>query len=77
MGIKEFAEIIKERLEERTGLEVRLVGVTKNNYVTYHGINIIVPDCNILPTIYLESYLQAYEHKKITDKMTIQGRKIQ
>lgn len=73
MDIKEFAEIIKERLEERTGLEVRLVEVTKNNSVTYHGINIIVPDTNILPTIYMEPYLEAYEQdlslEEITEKI--------
>lgn len=61
MNIKEFAEIIKERLEERTGLEVRLAEVKKNNSVIFHGINIIVPETNILPTIYLESYLKDYE----------------
>ena len=61
MDIKEFSEIIKERLEERTGLEVRLVEVKKNNSVIFHGINIIVPETNILPTIYLESYLKDYE----------------
>lgn len=61
MDIKEFAEIIKKRLEERTGLEVRLVEVTKNNSVTLHGINIIVAESSIVPTIYLEQYLQAYK----------------
>lgn len=61
MNIKEFSEIIKERLEERTGLEVRLAEVKKNNSVIFHGINIIVPETNILPTIYLESYLKDYE----------------
>ncbi len=73
MDIKEFAEIIKERLEERTGLEVRLVEVTKNNSVILHGINIIVPDTNILPTIYMEPYLKAYEQdlslEEITEKI--------
>lgn len=70
MDIKEFTEIIKERLEERTGLEVRLVEVTKNNSVTYHGINIIVPDTNILPTIYMEPYLKAYEQELSLEEIT-------
>lgn len=70
MDIKEFAAIIKERLEERTGLEVRLVEVTKNNSVTYHGINIIVPDTNIMPTFYLEPYLQAYEQDMSLEEIT-------
>lgn len=70
MDIKEFSEIIKERLEERTGLEVRLVEVTKNNSVILHGINIIVPDCNILPTIYMEPYLEAYEQNMSLEKIT-------
>ena len=48
MDIKEFAEIIKEQLEARTGLEVRAVEVTKNNSVTLHGINIMETGSNIL-----------------------------
>lgn len=70
MDIKEFAEIIKERLEERTGLEVRLVEVTKNNSVILHGINIIVPDTNILPTIYVEPYLEAYKQNLSLEEIT-------
>lgn len=70
MDIKEFAEIIKERLEERTGFEVRIGEVTKNNSVTFHGINIIVPDCNVLPTIYLEPYLKDYKHGMSLDEIT-------
>ena len=61
MNINEFAEIIKERLEERTGLEVRLAEVIKNNSVTLHGISIIVPEINIAPNIYLESFFKEYE----------------
>ena len=61
MNINEFAEIIKERLEERTGLEVRLAEVIKNNSVTLHGISIIVPEINITPNIYLESFFKEYE----------------
>lgn len=70
MDIKEFAQIIKERLEERTGFEVRIGEVTKNNSVTFHGINIIVPDCNVLPTIYLEPYLKDYEQGMRLEEIT-------
>ena len=61
MEIKEFAEIIRERMEERTGLEVRFQEVPKNNGVMFHGLNIMKPGCNVIPTIYLEYYLGAYE----------------
>ncbi|MGN0366994.1 MAG: DUF5688 family protein [Suilimivivens sp.] len=70
MNIKEFAEIIKERLEERTGLEVRVVEVVKNNSITLHGINIMVSDSNMIPSIYLEQYLQAYEDGMSLEKVT-------
>ena len=35
--------------------------IVKNNFGIFYGINIIVPDTNILPTIYMELYLQVYE----------------
>ena len=70
MDIKEFAEIIKERLEERTGLEVRLAEVTKNNSVTFHGISIIVPEVNIAPNIYLESFFNEYERGMSFEEIT-------
>lgn len=67
MEIKEFTEKVRERLEERTGLEVRTAEVVKNNSITLHGINIMVPESNMIPTIYLEPYLQFYE-----DGMTLE-----
>lgn len=70
MNINEFAEIIKERLEERTGLEVRLAEVIKNNSVTLHGISIIVPEINIAPNIYLESFFKEYERGMSFEEIT-------
>ena len=61
MEIKVFTEIIREELEKRTGLEVRVQEVIKNNNIILHGICITEPGCNITPTIYLDKY---YEYHK-------------
>lgn len=61
MGIKEFAEEIKVILEERTGKEVRVNKVAKNNGVELTGLLIVEPEVNITPTIYLEHFLERYE----------------
>lgn len=61
MNMKEFSEIIKEKLEEKTGREVRVVEVPKNNGIVLHGVNITEPESNIIPTIYLESFLTDYQ----------------
>ena len=70
MNIKEFSEKVRDRLEERTGLEVRTVEVIKNNSITLHGINIMVPESNMIPTIYLEQYLQSYEDGITLEEIT-------
>ena len=73
MEIREFAEIIREEMERKTGLEVRVQRVPKNNNVVLHGLNIIELESNMFPTIYLESFLAAYEQgismKDITEKI--------
>lgn len=45
MEIKVFTEIIKEELEKRTGLEVRVQEVIKNNNIILHGICITEISC--------------------------------
>ena len=62
MEIKQFGEIIREEMERRVGMEVRIQQVPKNNGVILHGLNIVEPESNIFPTIYLEYFLEAYEN---------------
>lgn len=61
MEIKEFAEIIREELEVRTGLAVTTNEARKNNNIVLHGICITEPGSNVMPTIYLEPYFDSYE----------------
>ena len=61
MEMKEFAEIVKKKLAEQTGREVRVVEVKKNNGLVLHGVIITETESNLMPTIYLESYLADYE----------------
>lgn len=58
-----FKQRIKEIIEQNLTSEakVHLQQVRKNNGVLLDGIIIQMPDCNISPTIYLESFYQMYE----------------
>lgn len=62
MSIKEFAESVRTEVEKQTGREVKLLEVTKNNGVVLHGLKIVEPKVNIIPTIYLEPFHKEYEN---------------
>ncbi len=62
MKIEEFSEVIRKALEERTGNEVIIQKVPKNNGVVLHGVNIMKPGTNVLPTLYLEPMLEKYNN---------------
>ena len=62
MEIREFSEIIRGELEKRTGYEVEFKEVTKNNGTVMHGICITEPGCSVTPTLYMESFHDAYEN---------------
>ena len=72
MEIKEFSEVIKKELEERTGNEVRIQKVTKNNGVVLHGVNIMKPGTNVLPTLYLEPMLENYNNGESNEEVVEQ-----
>lgn len=63
MEIKEFAQKVRHRVEESLGYEyhTEIKEVRKNNGVILHGLLISSPVGNIIPTIYLDSFLEAYE----------------
>ena len=59
----EFSQKIRTRVERELGSEyqVQLREVHKNNGVVLHGLIIMAKSGNVTPTIYLESFHQAYE----------------
>ena len=58
-----FMNLIKDRVQEKLGdaVRVRLRSVLKNNSVRLWGLIITEAGKNISPTIYLESYYEAYQ----------------
>jgi hypothetical protein len=63
MEIKEFAAIVRCAMEREVGRNctVELQQVKKNNGVVLHGLLIRSQEKNVIPTIYLEPFLEAYE----------------
>lgn len=63
MEINEFAQKVRRAVEKELGGEYRteLKEVQKNNGVLLHGLLILSPERNVVPTIYLETFYAAYE----------------
>jgi len=63
MEIKEFAEKVCTAMRKEFGDEYRieLKEIKKNNGVVLHGMLISSQAKNVVPTIYLEAFLEAYE----------------
>lgn len=63
MEIRDFTEKIKNIVGERLGeeYEVRVQEVRKNNGVLLLGLVILSQSRNVSPTIYLDSFYEAYE----------------
>lgn len=64
MEIKEFAVKVRNAIEKRIGegYTVRLQEVQKNNGIILQGLLILAEEKNISPTIYLNSFWEAYEN---------------
>lgn len=60
---KEFMEdlcgMVQERLGEKYRVELQVV--KKNNNVTFQGLLILTDESNVTPTIYLDSFYEAYQ----------------
>ena len=72
MDILEFAEQVTKRVREKLGdrYRVEVHEVRKNNNVKLTGM-VILPEClNISPTIYLDSFHEAYENGTISRVLT-------
>ncbi|MGN0401335.1 MAG: DUF5688 family protein [Acetatifactor sp.] len=63
MEIMEFSQKMRTRVEKELGndYQVQIREVQKNNGVVLHGLIIMAKSGNVTPTIYLESFHQAYE----------------
>ncbi|MCR5011055.1 MAG: DUF5688 family protein [Lachnospiraceae bacterium] len=66
MDFKDFCNKVKGALEDYYGgeKEVTIRSVTKNNGVILQGLMVREKDCNLAPTIYLESFFEQYTSGK-------------
>lgn len=62
MEIREFTQKVQESVSKRLGkdYEVRIQKVQKNNNVSFYGLLILSKKSNVSPTIYLDSFFDAY-----------------
>ncbi|MGN0168913.1 MAG: DUF5688 family protein [Acetatifactor sp.] len=63
MELNEFTGKVRRAMEKEFGEEYRveLKEVRKNNGVMLHGLLIVSKERNVIPTIYLDSFWEAYE----------------
>ena len=63
MEIREFAKKVCMAVEKELGesCTAELKEVRKNNGVMLHGLLILSKEHNVVPTIYLDSFWEAYE----------------
>lgn len=73
MDFKEFVVIMQEQMKKRTGKEVVVTKVTKNNDVKMTGLTIKETDSNLSPTIYLKpfwyQFQMSYDVDVIADRL--------
>jgi len=63
MEINVFAGKVRDAVEKKLGeaYKVEVREVQKNNGVVLHGLLILTDDRNVIPTLYLEPFWEAYE----------------
>lgn len=59
--IEAFAEAVRIEIEQRLQKKATIQKVNKNNGLTLHGLTVLEDKVNISPTIYIESFYEAYE----------------
>lgn len=60
MGYERFKIDIVNEVRKRTGLNVQLQKITKNNGLVLDGLTILAEGMNISPTIYISNYFDTY-----------------
>lgn len=61
MNFKEFRERMKAETSQKTGAEVFLKEIPKNNGVSLWGLFVREEGVNVSPAVYLNSYFEAYQ----------------
>lgn len=63
MEINEFAEKVRDAVEKKLGesYRVEVRKIKKNNGIVLHGLLILTDRRNVIPTLYLEPFWEAYE----------------
>lgn len=63
MEINKFAGKVRDAVEKKLGgtYKVEIRKIQKNNGVVLHGLLILADDRNVIPTLYLEPFWEAYE----------------
>lgn len=63
MELNEFTKKVRKAVEKEFGekYQVELKEVRKNNGVVLHGLLVVSEERNVIPTIYLDSFWEAYE----------------
>lgn len=69
MDMYQFAESIKERLEQQEQFEVGLKSVLKNNGVKRCGLTLRSGENNLASTIYIEPFFEAYKNGADMDEI--------
>lgn len=59
--IEAFAEAVRIEIKKRLQKKATIQKVNKNNGITLHGLTVLEDKVNISPTIYIESFYEAYE----------------
>ena len=65
-SIKSFAEEIGKAVFERSGMESKVVLVTKNNGLVLTGLRFEREDTNISPTVYADDFFNKYNDEVLT-----------
>ncbi len=60
MNIKEFADAVKQLIEDILDMEVSVLEVNKLNGIKRTGLRVNDPNTNILPTLYVEPFYTIY-----------------
>ena len=60
ISYKEYVELVKREVAEKTGLNVSVQKIDKNNGLVLDGLTILAENSNISPTIYLSDYYQEF-----------------
>lgn len=62
MSKQEFMEVIRQEMEKKTGCEVLLREITKQNGIHWNGLMVRKEESPIAPIVYLNDFYEAYQN---------------